>query len=197
MPCSADSVWGSRVSVSAVPGGKRVLVIGVTGSGKTTFGENLGRALGIPCTDMDSLYWGPNWTPRAKEDFLNEVDRTTQENQWILTGNYRATRSLSWPRATILVWLDYPLHRVFGRLFLRTVKRSWNHELLWGVNKETFGKHLKLWSDDSLFYWLLKTYWRRKREIPSLLNLPEYRHLRVIRITNVYRAEGVIQALGH
>jgi hypothetical protein len=38
-----------------------------------------------------------------------------------------------------------------------------------------------LWSDESLFHWLFKTYWRRKREFPMLLALPEHAHLKVFR----------------
>ena len=42
----------------------RILIAGPSGSGKTTFAARLGRILGIPHTEMDSLHWGPNWTPR-------------------------------------------------------------------------------------------------------------------------------------
>jgi hypothetical protein len=40
--------------------------------------------------------------------------------------------------------------------------------------------HFKLWSEESLFHWLFKTYWRRKREIPLLLSQPENSHLKLI-----------------
>ena len=42
----------------------RILIAGPSGSGKTTFAARLGRLLDIPHTEMDSLHWGPNWTPR-------------------------------------------------------------------------------------------------------------------------------------
>jgi hypothetical protein len=45
-------------------------------------------------------------------------------------------------------------------------------------------KHFKLWSQESLFHWLFKTYWRRKREFPTWLALPEYKHLELIRFKN-------------
>ena len=38
----------------------RILIAGPSGSGKTTFAARLGRILGIPHTEMDSLHWGPN-----------------------------------------------------------------------------------------------------------------------------------------
>ena len=36
----------------------RILIAGPSGSGKTTFAARLGRLLGIPHTEMDSLHWG-------------------------------------------------------------------------------------------------------------------------------------------
>ena len=42
----------------------RILIAGPSGSGKTTFAARLGRLLAIPHTEMDSVHWGPNWTPR-------------------------------------------------------------------------------------------------------------------------------------
>ena len=44
------------------------------------------------------------------------------------------------------------------------------------------GPTLKLWSPDSLYHWLFKTYRRRKRKIPRLLSQPEHRHLALIRL---------------
>jgi hypothetical protein len=70
---------------------------------------------------------------------------------------------------------------VFWQLTRRTFKRWWTQEVLWGTNVEPFFVHFKLWSQDSLFHWLFKTYWRRKREIPALLSQAEYAHLELIR----------------
>jgi hypothetical protein len=54
-------------------------------------------------------------------------------------------------------------------------------EELWNGNREHFWTHLKLWSEESLFHWLFKTYWRRKREYPHLFGMPEHAHLYIFR----------------
>jgi adenylate kinase family enzyme len=54
---------------------QRVLVAGVSGSGKTTLAGRIGAILGIPHTEIDSLFHGPNWVPRAS--FANDVDHLT------------------------------------------------------------------------------------------------------------------------
>jgi adenylate kinase family enzyme len=44
---------------------KRVAVVGVTRSGKTTLAITLSQRLGVPHIELDALYWQPNWTPPA------------------------------------------------------------------------------------------------------------------------------------
>ena len=41
----------------------RVLVAGASGSGKTTLAARTARVLGVPHTEIDGLYHGPDWTP--------------------------------------------------------------------------------------------------------------------------------------
>jgi adenylate kinase family enzyme len=97
----------------------------------------------------------------------------------VIAGNYSVVRDIIWSRAQAVIWLDFPLHILFWRLLTRTVRRAWTQEELWNGNREPFWWHLKLWSQDSLFHWLFKTYWRRKREYPLLLSLPGHEHLKV------------------
>ena len=41
---------------------RRTVVVGTTGSGKTTVAAELARRLGVSHVEMDALYWGPDWT---------------------------------------------------------------------------------------------------------------------------------------
>jgi hypothetical protein len=108
----------------------------------------------------------------------------TRAPGWVVAGNYHQVRDLIWPRAEALLWLDYSLPVVFWRLTYRTFKRAVTREELWNGNRESLWTHFKLWSQDSLFHWLLKTYWRRKREYPQLFAEPGNSHLTVIRFTS-------------
>ncbi len=160
---------------------KRVVVIGMTGSGKSTFAERLAKRLDLDYIELDGLYWEPNWQAAPLEIFRLRVEKASQAEKWIAAGNYRSVRDLLWPRAEAVIWLDYSIWRVLGQLTRRSLARWWTHERLWGTNYEPFWIHLKIWSIDSLYHWLFKTYWRRRREYPALLSQPEYRHLRSIR----------------
>ena len=143
----------------------------------------MARRLDIPFVELDALAWGPNWKLVPVEDFKERVARAVEGDSWVIDGNYggRGARDLVWPRADTVIWLDLPLGAIFIRLFRRAVRRSRSGEELWpGTgNRETLRNHFL--SRDSLFWWALKTYRRRRRELPVILARPEYAHLVVHR----------------
>ncbi len=163
---------------------RRVVIIGVTSSGKSTLAENLAKRFGHRFIELDALHWEPNWQEAPLEVFRKRVEKATQAERWIVAGNYHVARDLIWPHAELIIWLDYPFLTVLWQLTRRTFRRWWIQEVLWGTNREPFWRHFQLWSQESLFHWLFKTYWRRKREIPILLSQPEYQHLKLIRFKN-------------
>ena len=160
---------------------RRIIVVGTTGSGKSTLAEQLANRLDLDFIELDALNWGPNWTPAGGDTLLARVAEAIRSPGWVVAGNYSATRSITWPQAEAIIWLDYPLWIIFWRLVKRTWQRIWSKEQLWSGNRERLGSQLKLWSDDSLFHWLFKTYWRRKREYPQLFVMGEFAHLHILR----------------
>jgi adenylate kinase family enzyme len=52
---------------------KRVSVIGVSCSGKTTLGGILARRLDLPYIELDALHHGPNWTEASAEELQAAV----------------------------------------------------------------------------------------------------------------------------
>ncbi|NOY97940.1 MAG: adenylate kinase [Chloroflexi bacterium] len=160
---------------------RRIIVVGTTSSGKSTLAARLAAKLGLDYVELDALYWQPNWVGTPDDEFKAKVVAATRGERWAVAGNYSRTRPITWPRAEAVVWLDYSLPVIFWQLLTRTIRRITTRELLWGTNVERLWPHLKLWSDKSLFKWLFKTYWRRKREYPQLFALPEYAHLEIFR----------------
>jgi adenylate kinase family enzyme len=158
---------------------KRIVVIGTTSSGKSTLAKQLAEKIGGDYIELDALYWEPNWVAAELEVFRKRVETATSSQVWAVAGNYRRVRDLIWYKAEAVIWLDYSLPFLFWRLLKRTVRRWVTQEELWNGNRETFWWHFKIWSDESLFHWLFKTYWRRKREIPQLLSLAEHAHLKI------------------
>lgn len=53
--------------------GRRIVVVGTSGSGKTTMARRLAERLGYPHVELDALYWEPHWTPAPVEVFRERV----------------------------------------------------------------------------------------------------------------------------
>jgi adenylate kinase family enzyme len=159
---------------------RRIAVVGTTSSGKSTLAERLAQKISADFIELDALHWEPNWVEAPNEVFRERVEKAISREAWVVAGNYSVVRDLVWNKAEAVIWLDYPFHIVFWRMFKRTIRRAVLQEELWNGNRESFWTHLKLWSEESLFHWLFKTYWRRKREYPMLFSLPENAHLKII-----------------
>jgi adenylate kinase family enzyme len=160
---------------------RRFVIVGATGSGKTTLAEKVGRKLDIAVVDLDTLHWGPNWTMTPTDIFRERVKAALQSPSWVVGGNYSKARDIIWKQADTLIWLDYPLPFVFWRLFQRTVRRIITQQELWNGNQETWqGQFL---SRDSLFLWLVRSQPRHRREYPRLLR-DEYPHLKLFRFVS-------------
>jgi len=175
---------------------KRMVVVGVTGCGKSLLAEQLSQKLGLNFIELDALFWKPGWVESGDEEFRQKVDAATRAPSWALAGNYNKLRDLIWPRAEVVVWLDYPFLLVFGRLVKRTLQRWWTQEPLWGTNYERLLPQLQIWSKKSLFYWQVHSYRRQKRLYPQLFTGSEYAHLRFIHFKNPQETEEWLHLLG-
>ena len=119
----------------------RIVILGTTGSGKTTLAKRLSHVLQIPAVELDAFRHGPNWTETPDQVFRERVADSLNSEGWIVDGNYSVARDLIWPRATTLIWLDYSLPLVFWRLFRRTMTRGIMRTRLWNNNREDLWRH--------------------------------------------------------
>jgi len=91
------------------------------------------------------------------------------------------------------VWLDYPLRVILWRLFNRTNRRIRSREELWNGNRERFANAYL--STDSLYVWVFRSYWTRKRNWPRALAEPAHRHLVVHRFRTPGEAERWLEGV--
>lgn len=99
---------------------RRVLVVGGTGAGKSTFAQRLGVATGLPVVHLDLLWWRPGWIEAPRAEFDAAVAAVASGNAWIIDGNYTRTFDARIARADTVVVLDlgWPLRlwRVIRRV---------------------------------------------------------------------------------
>ena len=148
----------------------RVVVVGCSGSGKTTFARQLAQLLGAPHIELDALYWLPNWVPRPTDEFCALVAEVVSQEHWVTDGNYSAVRDLVWSRATAIIWLNYPFPTVFGRVLRRTLRRTLTHEELFTGNRESLRRSFL--RRDSILWWVITTFRRRRRQYRALFDQP-------------------------
>jgi adenylate kinase family enzyme len=172
---------------------RRIAVVGTSGSGKTTLASRAAQRLGIPHVELDALHWGPSWTPVPVEVFRAGVLQALSGDAWATDGNYSRVRDIVWNRADTVVWLDYSLPVVMGRVVWRTFRRVVRREELWAGNREQFWEAVV--ARDSIVRWAFRTYRRRKREYPILFSQPEYAHLRIIHLSSPRAAQEWLGSL--
>lgn len=112
----------------------RIVVVGVSGAGKTTLARRIGARLGIEHVEIDALFHGAGWRPRPS--FVSEVEALAARDAWVTEWQYDAARPLLLARADLVVWLDLPTWRTMWQVTRRTVSRRVRRTELWNGNRE-------------------------------------------------------------
>ena len=169
-------------------------MIGTSGSGKSRFARQLAAALKIPYLEMDRLYWKPNWQEPNDEEFFSILEHALSGDAWVLDGNYTRTTHIKWPRANLVVWIDYSFPLTLYRVIKRSILRAWKKQELWpGTgNRESF---TRLFSKDSMVLWKLSNYASNKYKFEELMATASYAHIEFVRLRSPKEVDALIQNL--
>ena len=137
----------------------RILVYGVTGSGKTWLAERISAATGIPWHSIDDLTWEPGWVPVPEYEQRRRVEQICTEQRWIVDTAYGAWLDLALERTELVVALDFPRWLSLSRLLRRSVARALDGRPICNGNLETF-RHLL--SRDSIVVWHFRSFARKR-----------------------------------
>ncbi len=171
---------------------QRIVVVGTSGAGKTTLAREIARCKGVPHIEMDALHWQENWTATTADELRDLVMEAVAQPSWVLDGNYSMVRDEIWPRADTIVWLDYSFCVVFGRVLKRTLRRAIWREELWNGNRESWRM---MFSRDSILWWVITTYGKRRRELLEALAQPEFAHLQVVHFRSPHATQNWLRLI--
>jgi adenylate kinase family enzyme len=174
---------------------ERINVIGTSGSGKTTFARELARLLGLPCHEMDALFWKPDWRESSDEELLRKVEDVTSGPRWVLDGSYTRTRAVSWRRVQVVIWLDPSFMTTLWSVTARTVRRACTREELWAGtgNRESLAQ--AFFTRKSIIWWAISRHEHNRRKYSAATVAPEYAHIRFVRLGSRSDAARFLNAI--
>ncbi|HET7568043.1 MAG TPA: hypothetical protein VFJ91_08645 [Gaiellaceae bacterium] len=141
---------------------ERILLYGVTGSGKSVLAARIEEATGIPWHSVDELTWEPGWVQVPADEQRRRFEEICAGECWLLDTAYSAWRDVALARAELVVALDYPRWLSLGRLLRRTLARVLDGRPVCNGNRETWRTAL---ARDSILWWHFRSFTRKRRLI--------------------------------
>src|SRR5271170_5147145 len=103
--------------------GRRILVDGMMGSGKSTFARALAARTDLPVIHLDAHYWQPGWERPSNDAWRDRQRVLLAGDSWIIEGNYKETLALRLVRADTVISLDTPWWLCAFRALLRGLRK--------------------------------------------------------------------------
>jgi len=139
--------------------GRRILLYGVTGSGKSTAAQRIAARTWLPLTLVDELTWAPGWVPVAGDEQRRRFAAVAAQDRWVLDTAYGAWLDVVLPRVDLVVGLDYPRWFSLQRVFRRSVMRAIDKKPICNGNTESFRAML---GRDSIIRWHFRSFGRKR-----------------------------------
>ena len=126
---------------------KKILIVGDSGRGKSTFAKVLSQKLNIKQFSTDNFFWKEKYTQAAdKEISIKNISKVYNQKSWIIEGATRSLIKEGIEKSDQIIYLVYPnLLSQFWTLFKRKLTRqeeTWSN--LFNFYKHLFYKKYKL-----------------------------------------------------
>jgi adenylate kinase family enzyme len=86
----------------------KVMIVGISGTGKSTMGLQLAEATGWPLFHMDSIIWSPHNVETPEDDIRRALAKIAPLDHWIVEGWTDSYSNILLQKADIILDLDYP-----------------------------------------------------------------------------------------
>jgi len=157
---------------------KRINIIGNAGSGKTTLALCLAKRLSLPVIHLDQIFLKAGWAPINREEQVKRIQEIiSQQDQWVIEGNYSATFKTRFSCCDIIIYIDKHPFICCLRVLLRSIR-------FLGRKRPTVGEHcIERLVEWSFYKWILS--FRKKYHLIiidaiKLYGWPKYRIIKDI-----------------
>lgn len=106
---------------------RKIYIVGIVASGKTTFARRLSAHTGITWHELDNIVYSQTAEERHKRTFEEQreiIDQVDREGSWIFEGTDRSSYSYLYEMADTVIVLDPPLWTRRMRIISRWIKQN-------------------------------------------------------------------------
>jgi adenylate kinase family enzyme len=152
---------------------KKILILGIVASGKTTLAKKLSGDLQIPWYELDAVvHEHTTQRKRTPDEQLVILEDLDKKDMWIMEGTYRESYHFLLDKADNIIVINPPLWKRRVRILTRFIKQKIGLEQ--SGYKPTFSilKKMYIWTnefekDKDKFYEILEPY---KKKITFMIN---------------------------
>lgn len=175
----------------------RVVVIGNSGSGKSTVARRIAEALELEHLELDSVFHRGGWDATPADEFRAAVADHIAAERWVVDGEYasQGMTEVLWPSADTFIWLDLPRWVVMRRVTVRTVRRLVTREELWDGVTEPWTNLYSLDPNKNIMVWAWTRYSSTKDRYEGYLDDGTWNHAKVHRLTSTREVEEFLTSI--
>ncbi len=153
---------------------KRIMIMGRSGSGKSTFAYELHQKTGFPLYHLDKFFFQDYWEERNYEEFIAIQQGLVDQEQWIIDGNSTKSFEMRYKCADVCLYLNFPRTLCYWRVFKRLIYKEVSID-----DRADNCREKVSWS-------LLKYMWGFENRVDPILNLlkQNYPDVRFIEINS-------------
>lgn len=159
---------------------KKILILGIVASGKTTLAKEISQKINIPWYELDTIVH--HETPhgrnkRTSDEQITVIQDIDRHGAWIFEGTDRASYRCLWDMADTIIFLDTPLWKRKTRIVLRFIKQNL------GIEKSHYTSDIRMLK---MMYKWTRDFERERKEFEKRLH--PY-HQKLIILTDTKKLE--------
>lgn len=130
---------------------KKIFIVGIVASGKTTLARRLSKEIGAPWYELDTIVYPVTpegrykRTPDEQVQVIKEID---EQGAWIFEGTDRKSYRCLYQMADTIIFLDPPLWKRRIRIFTRFLKQNLGMEQCYYKSDLKMLKMMYIWTRD-------------------------------------------------
>ncbi len=167
----------------------KIMVIGYSSSGKSTFSKRLSRSYNAPILHIDRIFFAPNWVERDKQLVEQEIREFMKQDDWVIDGLYRKLATERFDIADQIFIFDFNRFKCLYGAIVRRIKFH-------NQNRDSIAEGCKERLNLSFIWWILFS--GRKKNSKELFKLIQEKYQdKVIVFKNRRQTNHYLKSIGY